>query len=310
MEHEEAQALIADRARGRLESALAAEVDKHLRKCDECRQTWEASTALETEIRSRGPEYLSPHPPADEVAAYAIYPDRLSAAQLGTIGLHVRACPICEAEVLTSRRALRGAWWRGWRAGVFGTDPQPIRTLLAPALAVLAIALIYPAYIGTIRYPEAMRERDRARASADSLLAIGGGGPGGASSQLPPTGLPSDGIASLVLAGPSRGASPASPVVRKKAGQALLHVVIDHPAAAEARLSNQDLEITIVAAGAAEPVWRVTAPAQTLWDEGLQAAGFVVPLELLAPGTYRLELRVESGAPAFRADFRVDGAAR
>lgn len=305
MDHEQATTLITDRARGKLDSGLSADLDSHLRGCVECQGALEASAALEAQIRSRGPEYLSPHPPAEDVAAYAVFPARLPTARLAAVALHVRACPICEVEASTARRSLSGAWWRGFKASTLGAEPLPARALLAPALAVLALALLYPAYLGTVRYPAALRERDQATVAVDSLRGIHETvRPKSAPSIAPSAG----GVASLVLAGPSRESRPAVPVIRLHADQPYLHVVIDHPSAAEARAARRPLEITIMRVGETTPIWRVEGNAASLWDEGLQAAGVVVPADRLPPGTYRLELRVDPGDPDFTAEFRVQQA--
>lgn len=307
MDHERATTLIVDHARGRLEPALAADMERHLRECEKCRQASEASSALEAQIRSRGPEYLAAHPPADDVAAYAVFPDSLPQSRLAAVALHVRACPLCEAEASIARRSLSGAWWRGWRASMFGIERQPQRALLASALAVMTVALLYPAYLGTVRYPAALRERDRATVTADSLRGVQGQGmiPREAVETASPL-TPFEGsVGSLVLAGPSRAMRPATPTVHRRADQRFVHVVIDDPVAAEARASGGHVDVTIVRVGDPIPVWHLEASAAGIWDEGLQAAGFVIPADRLSRGSYRLELRLGPGAPAFIAAFRV-----
>jgi hypothetical protein len=192
---------------------------------------------------------------------------------------------------------------------VFGIEPQPVRALLAPALAVLTVALLYPAYLGTVRYPAAMRERDRAAVTADSLRGIQGIMAREVAETASPL-APFDGrVGSLVLAGPSREARPSVPTVHRSADQRFVHFVIDDPVAAEARSSGRRVDARIVRVGEPRPVWHLEAEGASLWDEGLQAAGFVVLADRLPSGDYRLELRVGPGAPDFTADFRVVGPA-
>lgn len=305
MEHEQAATLITDHARGLLDGALADGLDRHIRECDECRSAFEASAAIAREARARGPEFLAPHPPADLVAAYAVGPERMAAADLAAVAAHVRACPVCDAEFATARGALRGAWWRGWRPSVFGTRLGPTRALLGPALAVLAIALVYPAYLGTFRYPESLRDERRARSAADSLRSVIESGDAHREAE----GLPGEpgagaGIVSIVLSGPTRGAD-AAPTVRRREGRRSIHIVIDDPAVAQWRAAGRRVELTITRRGAAAPEWRLETMADALWDEGLQAAGVVLPADRLPDGAYLLELRAEPGPGSFRAEFLV-----
>ncbi|HEY7726862.1 MAG TPA: zf-HC2 domain-containing protein [Candidatus Eisenbacteria bacterium] len=306
MDHERATALISDLAQGRLDPGLAAEVERHVRDCPECRGVWEAASGIRAQVESRGAGFLAPHPTGEEVAAYAVFPDHLPQSQLAAVGLHVRACPICEAEVATARRSLRHAWWRGWRSELLGVDPNPIRALAGPALAVLALALLYPAYLGTFRYPAALRERDRLASAADSLRESGSAPRIEPGESARPGAREEGAVGSIVLTGPSRGAGFPVPVLHRRAGQRFVHVLIDHPVAAEARAAHRRIEVSILRLGEAAPIWSFDGDAASLWDEGLQAAGFVIPASRLEPGAYRLEFTPGAGAPGFVAEFRVE----
>src|SRR5436190_23775157 len=140
MDHDAAQLLVSDWARGRLDPARATEVEAHVRTCDACRAAAIAAESLEGEQRRLAGAAIA-HPSSDRLASYVETPDAEPIASLAEIGSHLRACDTCREDVTLMREAAApGAL--GSLLAAFG-PPWKAARLLQPALAVALAPLAY-----------------------------------------------------------------------------------------------------------------------------------------------------------------------
>jgi hypothetical protein len=280
--------LVSDWVRGRLPAEQAAEVEAHVRSCDECRAVAEIARSVQHEVASHGAGLFSPHPSPDELSRFVLEPDRLALPALATIGEHVRACPTCASDSTLVRRAGNVALGRRLAAW-FAVHRTP-SSLLRPAFAVLAIALVYPAYLGLVEYP---RLRDQARG-----VGAGAHPPAAESTPLAWSG---SGVDPLVLAPAVRGAEPTLPTLRLRPGQPAQPIFINREPPAGATRLNLMLRDH---AGAI--VWQIEAPVAELWNRDAQVIALLVPADRLRTGDYQMELMTnEHAAPVFTAGFHV-----
>jgi len=286
MDHAEAQRLISDWARGRLDAARAREVEAHARGCADCTSAAEAAAGLEAESRRLAAE-AAPHPAPEALARYVEAPEESSTLELARIAAHVRACGRCREDLEIARASAAPAWWRAVRAWL-AAPAGPLRAL-QPALALAALLLVYPAWIGLVESPREIAAANRRAREADARARAG------AVAAPAPRG---GGIAVLVLRGATRG-SDDLPELRPRPGQVLQPVLVD------ANMPGTTVAVTLVR----EPgtrVWQAEGPREQFWDPANALFGMLVPAAALAPGEYRLELAPAAGAaPQVTARFRV-----
>jgi hypothetical protein len=292
MEHAQARPLVSDWARGRLDAARARDVETHVRICQACKEAADVAAGLDAEgHRLAGTE--TAHPSPDALARYVETPEEESIAALARIGAHVRGCDDCREDVTLMREAAAPAWWRSVRSWL--AAPSAPARLLQPALAVAAVLLAYPAWVGLVEYPRARAAAERrihdaeARAQAEAAARA---------LPVPPTAPRGGGVAALVLRGAARGGD-AIPALRVREGQTLQPVLVD------AVLPAGPVAIALVR----EPdtrAWTIDGLREDFWDPANALVGLLVPTEVLTPGDYRLELREAPGRPPFvTARFRV-----
>jgi hypothetical protein len=292
MEHTDAHPLISDWARGRLDAAAARAVESHVRICHACAEAAEAAAGLDAESR-RLAESPSAHPSSDALARYVATPDEESTATLARVGAHLRDCDDCREDVTLMREASSPAWWRALQSW-FAVPGAPAR-LLQPALAIAAVVLAYPAWVGLVEYPRARVAAERRAIEAEARATAEAEARARAATPVAPRG---GGVAALVLRGATRGGD-AVPVLRLRAGQTLQPVLLD------AALPAGRVVVTLVR----EPdtrVWSIEGPREEFWDSANALAGLLVPAAVLTPGDYRLELASAAGASPFvTTRFRV-----
>jgi hypothetical protein len=293
VDHREAMPLAADWARGRLDAERAREVEAHVRVCTMCREAVEAANSLDAESR-RLVEANGGHPSSEALARYVDTPQSESVASLATTGTHLRSCARCREDVALMRAAAAPSWSRWLRSWATG-EPAWATRVLQPALAVLAVLLVFPAWLGLIERPRERaaaerrvqetetrirRENEARQPSAPAPAARGGG------------------VAVLVLRGPTRGGD-ALPSVRLRAGQAFQPVLLDMPSVpAQVRV--------VVIRDPGREVWMSEGSREEFFDAATGLAGVLIPVEVLTPGDYRLEVRPGAAAPpAFTSGFRV-----
>ncbi|NOT34334.1 MAG: zf-HC2 domain-containing protein [Candidatus Eisenbacteria bacterium] len=291
MTHEQAEPLISDWARGALEAARAAEVERHVTTCDHCRAAAQAAHALLAETK-RVSALAGRHPSSDQLARYVSAADSEPLAALATTGVHVRECSACREDVALMRAAASPGWFAAVRAGFVGA-PAPVRAL-QPALALVALLLAYPAWLGLVQAPRERAETERrliasedARRAAERRTSE--------PSVAPATG---GGVVALVLRGPTRSAA-TLPTLRLQPGQLEQPLLLD--------ASPPDVRLSIRITGASGvAVWSVTGPREEFWDASNQLVGVRVPATLLAPGDYRIELAAAGHPePLLTAEFRI-----
>ena len=292
MDHAEAQRWISDWSRGRLDAARARAIEAHVRDCPECAAAAEAAVGLDAEGRRLAAEPAA-HPASETLARYVETPGELGTAALARVGAHVRACASCREDVALMREAAAPAWWRAIRSWL-AVPGAPVRAL-QPALALSALLLAYPAWVGLVEHP-------RERANAERRLHESEARARDVARAAPPAAAPrGGGVAALVLRGATRGGDEL-PVLRLRAGQALQPVLVD------AAPPGPRLAIALVR----EPgtrVWAIEGQSEDFWDPVNELLGMQVPADLLTPGDYRLELGVAAGGtPKVTARFRVSAA--
>jgi hypothetical protein len=265
-----------------------------VRTCDECRGAADTLRAARGEIGVHGAALFSAHPAADDLARFVLEPEGLALPALASIGAHVRACPACTSDGALVLRAAAPSLARRLAAWLGGRG-APVAAL-QPALVVVALALLYPAYLGLVAYP---RERGRAAALEARALDLTRGAPA-----LPhgePTAWSGGGVDALILAPSVRGAGAEMPAVTLRPGQPAQPILIDH---APPQGATHLLVLLRDHAGAV--VWRIDAPVEDLWNPAANVLAVLVPEDRLQSGEHTLELATgEQATPIFRAGFRV-----
>jgi hypothetical protein len=234
---------------------------------------------------------------------------RLPPAQSADVEAHVRGCKECSANVDAMRGskpdAAGPAPWRALKAWYSIAD-QP-RAWLKPALAIFAILLAWPAYLGMVEYPREKLAAQQARAEAARAAAHATPTPG---AEVPPgrTLWNGGGAAVLVLTGATRGTSAAPPSVKLHPGQPGLTIVTDR------HITAPDTLLVTLFDDQHRPVWKQPVPASELWDANAHLTSVMIPSPNLTPGDYSLEIgaaaaggaaRATGAPPQFAAKFRV-----
>lgn len=322
MNHDQAVQILPDYVEGVVDAGDAGALERHLASCAECRQSVSMLRRIATELSAIDAAAFDDHPESSRLVDYSLVPAQLARADLESIRLHVKSCPSCALEVAAvhSADSWSRSWWRGiaeaWRASITAV-PVPVPTL---ATAALALLLVYPAYLGTVKLPavyqqqqaavEALEHTEHERQEAVEALAHAEqerreaieasartaerawtGGPG----------------AVLALAGPVRSAAQASavPVVQLRSHQQFLPVRIGFDISSWA--AEQAVVVTLRELNSPQQLWRHSGRAAEFWDPDDEAINLLLPAEALPPGTYTLEITQQgSPAAAYSADFAIE----
>lgn len=288
MTHDEALPHLTELAAGRLSEPLAAAVRAHAEGCEDCGRVLEAARAIQAEVQEHGAALFSEHPAPDDLSRWAIAPRELATTALANVGGHVRACPTCAHEAALARAAAASAWQRALPSWLAVAGERG--AWLKPALAVLALLLVWPAYQGLIELP-------RTRAALERSMS-----PVAPAPIAPAPAAPWSGAAkTLVLAGASRAVGDVAEIVPEP-GQPLVPVLLDVDLSAHA--PGESL-VVIVKRRDGPEVWQHRATVGAGWDAAARVASLLVPTTAMPPAEYVLELRVPSGTPIFSARFRV-----
>jgi len=286
VEHEIAEHLLEDWSAGRLPAERALEVEAHARACRECGPHADLLRAIRREISAHGEALFTPHPSADELAHLALEAETLPAVEAARLGAHLRACPSCAAERDLIVTAARPALLRSLRTWL--GDPAADGSWRTPALAVVVLALVWPAWLGLVEYPRARAAAAHAHAIATPTPAAAPAWDGGAASVL-------------VLSGTARASAAAPlPVARLGAGQPALAIVVDR------RLEAAGLLEVSLEDGSGRPTWQTRATAEQLWDAGAQVSALMIPAAALAGGEHRLVIALPDGHPLLECPFRIE----
>jgi anti-sigma factor RsiW len=310
MNHEAAVELLAEYARGTLGGAHRAAMETHLASCDECSGVVSLHQAIEREAGEFGPALFGSHLTPDALVALALSGASAPSADAAAMHAHIRACPPCAREWQVTQRAHREArlpWWQRALPRRLAPEAFALR-VLAPACAVLLVALSLPAYRGLVEFPALEREKGRVAAEAQDLRARtealqrdldAARRRGGEARPF------AGGVNVLVLAPATRDVPPAPPVLHLRAGQDVQPIVLG------CKFSNEDAEtrrivLTIAREGETKPVWRYEARAADMWDPVNRLVAVLVPARVLTPGRYELVLvDAKSAATLYAASFVV-----
>jgi hypothetical protein len=293
MNHEQAAPLISDWARGSLDAERSAAVERHVHECSVCREAAEGGRALVAETE-RAARHANGHPSSDALARFVTAPDDEPISDLARVGVHLRSCEPCRDDVSLMREASAPAWWAPLRAWWAPSPTWP--RVLQPALALLAVVLLFPAWNGLVVAPreratsehrvrDAEDARARAEAEARELATRAGAQPRGG------------GMGTLVLHGGTRSVE-APPALRIRDGQILQPLLLDVVPPAG------PMSARIVREGGAV-AWTASGPREEFFDEANRLVGLLVPTAALEPGNYRVELAPGSGRPFFTSRFRI-----
>lgn len=297
MDHQAVVPLLSDHVRRRLAAAESAAIEAHIAGCAECRDAARVLRQVVDQTRTHGEALFDAHPEADDLARYALASVELGTGALARVGAHLRACATCRRETDLAREAAVPAWARTARAWLRVEIAGRPAMLLRPALAVLAVLLIYPTYLGLVKYPEerlsgerAASEIARLRASAPGPSPVGPAWGGG--------------VQPLVLSGPSRGVASAMPTLRVRAGQPVIPVLADFTP--RRREPASEYEVVVFHEPSSQVAWRHRAPLEELWDPTSQTLSLLLPTAGLTSGSYLLEVRgPDSGTPELAARFEI-----
>jgi hypothetical protein len=168
---------------------------------------------------------------------------------------------------------------------------------LRPGLAIFALLLAWPAYLGMVEYPRAKEAAATARAEAERAHVVP---PPGA---LVPPGTVvwnGGGAAVLILTGTSRGAASALPQAKLHPGQPDLTIITGR------HVIEPDSLLVTLWDDQHRPVWRQPVTAADLWDANARVTSVMIPaVNLTPPGDYSIEIGPPAGPPRFAARFRI-----
>lgn len=302
--HNEARLVLTEYAHGRLDSQGAHALEGHVAACVECRGALAALRALERELAEHGEAALSEHPVPEKLVRFAVNSSRIAVPELARLAAHVRACPTCEREVELTRGAdaWRAPWWRSFARAWQEAQAGPWG-MLAPAMAVIALVLAWPAWLGVRELPNVRRAQETATHDAAqlqrevvSLREVVQANDAAASW--------SGGARALAFPALRRGVPPEPPELRVVPGQphVPVYVAFDPRDAGDPAA----LAIVILRAGTPGEVFQLEGAAADLWDPAVQGLSLLLPARVLEPGDFRLEVRVPGEErPRYASPFRV-----
>jgi hypothetical protein len=145
MTHDEATNVLVERFLGRADPTVWSDVDAHTGACEECRGALETLSVL----ASRG------HPASERIVALA-----LGEAEGAEDMVHLEDCPVCAAEVSACRESVAAARAIGRFSGAT-RGPSPMSFMPTTLAAGLILAILgYPAYLGLVELPKALRQAE------------------------------------------------------------------------------------------------------------------------------------------------------
>jgi len=270
LNHEEYREDLADYAASRLDATRAADVERHMGDCDECRSSASFMKELGEAIDDAGEALFEPHP---DVADLRLYSMGESTHDDDRIAKHLEVCPSCDLET--------SAWptVRAMETGRAGDSVIPgpwLRRVVGPWLAAAAGLVL-----GVALTIQLMPQRSSA-VEGDSL----------------------DGPAQhLMIPGAVRGSAPD---LKFNLSAGAGPVVLDLQPVIPAQAGDSDeLRLTIRTQGA--QAWSASATAAEL-RRAIDASGvvtFVVPESVLSAGRHEIVLTPAGGAPIFRAEIEI-----
>jgi len=295
MNHRDVVPLLSDLLSNQVAEPQATEAWGHVASCAECRQAVTAMHEVRAALARRGAEVFDAHPTSREIVEFALDDPGLTPEVRARVEGHLAECPACSEEVLITRRA--EAATKSGKGPV--SLPGGAIAWLAPALAAVVVALAFPAYVGLIRHPEAVRTQEATRRNLDQLkseqsLLI---------RELSARRLADPGgpVRLLVLPATTRGEERV-PTVRLSPGQAWQPVIIQHRPFAGPVTGVARAELVRELDGAV--VWRTELRVAEAWDEEFGSLTLLVPAFNLDAGAYQLTLD-GPGVEPYQGRFQV-----
>lgn len=270
--HEEYREELADYAASRLDASRAADVERHLGDCDECRSSASFMKELGVAINDAGEALFEPHPDVADLRRYSMGEATHDADR---IARHLEVCPSCDLE--TSAWPTMRAMENG-RAGDSVIPGPWLRRVIGPWLAAAAGLVL-----GVALTIQMMPQRSGA-VEGESL-----GGP----------------AQHLMIPGVVRGSAPDLKFTLSADARP---VVLDlQPVIPGQAMDDDEFRLTIRSLGA--PTWSATATAAEMRRaiDGTGVVTFVVPERVLSTGGHEVVLAPAGAgsAPIFRAEIEI-----
>jgi hypothetical protein len=168
MKHEEALELVHAMHERTLEAADRRDLDAHLADCARCRGVADTYALVFDTLQEE-----NTHLAIDEIVSYATHREPLTAAERERVEQHVASCESCADDLARVERvhasieADPGAGGDGGPTGRSRWSGPASWVTLAAAIA--ALALVYPAYLGIVRWPETASRASEVRAEQERL---------------------------------------------------------------------------------------------------------------------------------------------
>lgn len=164
-DHEDSSTQLTDLLAGRLSGERAAAAWAHLGTCPDCQAVASVIHRVREAVGPAAQEIAAEHPRSEDLVAFALGDVETALDVLARVRIHLDGCAECRRAVALTRGAeARTGRGPDWIAGVLDrlrawwTAPR-----LAPALAVVAVLLAYPAWVGLVRHPSLTREAEQMR---------------------------------------------------------------------------------------------------------------------------------------------------
>jgi hypothetical protein len=303
MKHEEAAPLLLDRLQGRPGAEADPELAAHVDACEDCRTLTETHQAIAGAFAGR--DAPGAHLTSDEIVKVALDP-----AARQSFDPHLQLCARCAWEVENVRSAEKETASETLKPVVKAVEARSMApNWMAIAASFIALALLYPAYIGTFRFPGVAEERRALAASSqESKTRIG---QLESSLQQAQQGLDrlswSGAVQVPVLSPPLRGREPRVAQVPIEPGQPFVALALDLTTADRLQ-GTGSYRLTVRSAEGAE-AFAIDLPGAEIRNR-IAVGGVLslfVPASKLPRGSYTLKIEPAgaSGPPLFESSFAV-----
>lgn len=294
--HDEMLLRIADLAMGRIAAEEAAAIRAHVVSCDECGRQMRTYEIVAEVVREEAVS-AAHHPGADELVAFALRSGGSATETAAEITAHLDSCAGCREEV----EIVRGAEADLVRASRFGDAAKHLGTGVAPwrtryallAAGVVSAALLYPAYVGLVRYPE---EADLRATLHEENTALRHRLASFETRESPPSEA-SEPLVVHFLHAATRGVGDVTKIEFPGEARPDDPVLAIEPWIGAEDRAGDDVRLEILGREM-ETLWASAVPATAAHDALRASEGvlfFRVPASVLSPGVYRLVQRDAEG---------------
>jgi hypothetical protein len=276
------------------------ELEEHLQGCEECRSVVEVHGAVARAFE--GHDAPGAHLTPEEVVRLAMDRKDAGSPRDEEVRAHLRTCALCAWEVRNVRSAESESAFEAPRGKVVEARSLSLNwPAIGAGFAVLA--LLYPAYLGTVRLPAVAEQRRALQASEEeskTRIAALEESLNEAKSQIDRSSAWNGAVQVPVL-------SPSGRVthVPVENGQPVIALALDLTAAD--RLLGSGMHRVRVAAAEGNDLWILDLPGSEIRDR-IAVGGVLtvfVPSARLPRGSYTVTVSPAAGEPIFESPFRV-----